>query len=115
MHRTITDYKCYNQNLLRNLIETFLFLLYSCRCWGRITTLVGKKGDQSDRITVMIDADIFSKLQLDLAKEIKECAQTGDGDYSPSFSRIINRCLQDAFDSGLDKKVLKNLFQLSLT
>ena len=57
----------------------------------------------------MIDGEIFSKLQLDLAKEIKECAQTGDNDYSPSFSRVINRCLQDAFDSGLDKKVLKNL------
>ena len=66
------------------------------------------KKEQSDRVTLMIDDDVFAKLQMDLSKEIRECAEDGDNDYSPSFSRMINRSLEEAFDKGIHKKIVKD-------
>jgi len=67
-----------------------------------------KESEQADRITLMLDDDVFAKLQLELAREIRECANMRDNDYSPSFSRVINRSLEEAFVKGIDKKILKD-------
>ena len=67
-----------------------------------------KKGEQADRVTLMIDDEVFVKLQMDLSKEIRECAEDGDASYSPSFSRMVNRSLEEAFDKGIDKKIIKD-------
>ena len=68
-----------------------------------------KKSEPSDRVTLMIDDEVFVKLQMDLSKEIRVCAEGGDNEYSPSFSRIVNRSLEEAFDKGIHKKILKDL------
>jgi len=67
-----------------------------------------KKSEQADRITLMLDDDVFKKLQLELSREIRECAQNQDNDYSPSFSRVLNRSLEEAFDKNIDKKIIKD-------
>ena len=71
--------------------------------------MTSKKSGESERVTLMIDDDVFVKLQMDLSKEIRECAEDGDNDYSPSFSRMINRSLEEAFDKGIHKKIVKDL------
>ena len=67
-----------------------------------------KKHEQADRITLMLDEEVFKKLQMELAREIRECAQNSDNDYSPSFSRVLNRSLEEAFDKNIDKKIIKD-------
>jgi len=67
-----------------------------------------KQSEQADRITIMLDDDVFIKLQLELSREIRECAMIRDNDYSPSFSRVLNRSLEEAFVKSIDKKILKD-------
>ena len=67
-----------------------------------------KKAEQADRITIMLDNEVFKKLQHELAREIKECANDRNNDYSPSFSRVLNRSLEEAFDKNIDKKIIKD-------
>ena len=54
----------------------------------------------------MISAAVDTKLKMDLAKEIAQCAKSQSKLPSTSYSRIINETLKKAFERGLDKKII---------
>ena len=54
----------------------------------------------------MIDCEIDAKLKMELAKMIMKYAKDRSKTPATSYSRTINAALKDAFEKGVDKKVL---------
>lgn len=70
--------------------------------------MAGKKGEQSNRITILIEEKVNAKLQHQLAKNIMDGAKRPTADSSTSFSRVLNDAIKEAFEKGIDKKILSD-------
>ena len=60
----------------------------------------------ADRITIMIPSDIHTKINLVLSQDIKQCAKENCDLPSTSYSRIVNRLLNESFSKNHDKVII---------
>ena len=60
----------------------------------------------ADRITIMISANLHAKINLVLANDIKQCAKDNCDLPSTSYSRIINKLLNESFSKNHDKVII---------
>ena len=70
--------------------------------------MANKKGEQADRITIMIDEEVHSKLVADYARTLKRSAESRDYREPTSYSRILNQAIETAFEKGIDKKIIRD-------
>ena len=78
---------------------------------GYTTILTNRKHEQADRITIMIDEEVHSKLLADYAKTLKRSAESRNYEEPTSYSRILNQVIRTAFEKGIDKKVIRDAVQ----
>ena len=67
--------------------------------------MASKKGEQADRVTILIEKNVNTKLQHNLAKNIMDGTKHPDDKASTSFSRVLNDAIKEAFEKGIDKNV----------
>ena len=60
----------------------------------------------SDRVTIMMDGEVDSRIKMDLAKAIMNCAKVKCTANATSYSRVLNEILAKEFEKGTDKKII---------